>query len=202
LEGGPGHRDKCRGEGRGHLDHEQCGRKSRPRAHATKQGHGPEEWEVEEGDVVVDVGNIAEEDHDGSEDENGEDGGVVEYTEEGARLLAVAYVVGRGGVAGEDVTLGDEACDEDAVGAEEQDGVEGDEERREDASDDGLPGDAHIGANGGEEEVESRDQGGGEGAATNVFLLEDAGEDDGERGNADARELVGWEGCIAVFVSL
>jgi hypothetical protein len=34
-----------------------------------------------------------------------------------------------------------------------------------------------------------------------MFLLQNAGEDDGERGDADAGELVGREGRVAVYVS-
>jgi hypothetical protein len=55
--------------------------------------------------------------------------------------------------------LGNEACEDGAVDAEEQDGVEGDEEGREDARDDGLPCDADVGADGREEEVEGRNEG-------------------------------------------
>jgi hypothetical protein len=47
---------------------------------------------------------------------------------------------------------------EKAVGAEQDDGVEGDEERAEDAGDDGFPGYAGRLLEAGDEEVESDDE--------------------------------------------
>lgn len=80
--------------------------------------------------------------------------------------------------------------------------MDGDEEGREDAGNDGLPGDADVGADGCEEQVESRDEGGGESVTADVLLLEDAGEHDGEGSDANAGELVRGEGCVAGDVSL
>lgn len=84
----------------------------------------------------------------------------------------------------------DEARDDSAVGTEQQDGVECDEEGGEDTGDDRLFSDANVGAKTGEEEEEGRNDGGGEGRAAVVLFLKNAGEDEGEGCDADAGKLV------------
>jgi hypothetical protein len=76
---------------------------------------------------VVDVSDVAEEEHGGRQDDQGDEGRVVQCAVECARLFAIACIVGRRGVAGEHVGLRDEASEDDAVCAEEEDGVQGDE---------------------------------------------------------------------------
>lgn len=109
----------------------------------------------------------------------------------GACFFAVrGRVVGGGGVAGEDVALGAEVGDKGAVGAEEHNGVHGDEDGGEDAGDDGVGGYALVGAVGGEREEKGRDERGGQGGAAVVLFLNDSGEDECEGYDGYTGELV------------
>lgn len=114
-------------------------------------------------------------------------------------LLPVrSSIIGGRRISGQNVPLRYESANKGAIGAEEQDRVQGDEEGGEHAGNDGFTCDADIGADGGEEQKQGCDEGGGEGRAAVVFLLEDAGEDQGERSDADAGELVNGKRGVAI----
>lgn len=114
-----------------------------------------------------------------------------------ADFFSVTRLVRAGGVSCKHIARRHKICNHGTVRAEKEDGVEGDEARREDTGDDRLPSHTNVGAVRGKEEVEGRNEGGGEGTAGDVFFLQNTSKDDCEWGYADAGKLVGRKWCIS-----
>lgn len=66
---------------------------------------------------MVNVANVAEEDDDRGENDEGDQRCVVQDAIEGAGFFAVAHIVGGGGISGHDIALRREAGENHAVGA-------------------------------------------------------------------------------------
>lgn len=137
LERAAGHSHEGRCKRTRRFDKKQGGHEDGETAQSPAPDHQPEEGDVEEGNVAHDVGDATREEDDGGEKRDGENGRVVEDAIVGAGFFAVGLrIIGGGGVAGEDVTLWNKVGDEGAVGAEEHDGVERNEDGGEDSGHD------------------------------------------------------------------
>lgn len=143
------------------------------------------------------VWNLARNNDDGCKDHERDNRSIVQCAIKSASFFSVTRLFRAGGISCKHIARRHKVCDHGTVRAEKEDGVEGDEARREDTGDDRLPGHTDIRAVRGEEEVEGRNEGGRESTASNVFFLQNTSKDDCEWSYADASKLVGRKWCIS-----
>jgi hypothetical protein len=101
-----------------------------------------------------------------------------------------------GGECAEEISLRDELCNEGFVCALQLDGIERNEDRGEDSSDDALPWTANAGAHRCDEEGEGCGKGGGNGSDGVGLLGEEVGKEEG--GGDDSYSCEGVDGELGV----
>lgn len=195
LERASGHTDKSSGQRTGGLDEQQSGREDGKGADASTDHQEPEPGDVEEIAVAVDEFDFAGDEDKGDQHCDCEGGCVVQSAPIRAGFFFCARADAAGCVVGvvggdEEVALGHEIRDGLAVGAEENDGVEGGEEGGEDACDDGFPCHAFPRPDDCEQQIQRCGKSCRERLYRVLLLHEKGGEEQGEGDDGDAGKHV------------